>query len=54
MKSTFPGFVKSIGDAAASAANAVSKAAENSLAAARISAEKAGNSALEFGKHVAH
>jgi len=50
MKSTFAGFMKSVGDAVASAADGASTVVDASFAAARNSAEKAGHAALEIGK----
>jgi hypothetical protein len=50
MKSTFSAFVKSIGDAVASAAGAASMAVETSLAAAGAPTEKARHSGPECGK----
>jgi len=50
LKSTLSGFVKIVGGAVASAADAASNAAGTTFAAAKNSAEKAGHSAIEFGK----
>ena len=49
MKTTFSGFVQSMGDAVASASDAATTAVSASLTTAKNSAEKAGHSALEFG-----
>lgn len=50
MKNTFAGKVRGIGDSVASAAGAASNAAAASYAAVKGSADKVGQSALEFGK----
>lgn len=50
MKSTFSNFVKSAGGAIASAADVASTVIDTSLSAAKKSVEKAGDSAVAFGK----
>lgn len=50
MKSTLSGLVKDVGDAFTTAADVTSTVVDKSLAAVKESAEKAGQSALEFRK----
>jgi hypothetical protein len=49
MRTTFPGFVQSVGDAVASATDAATTAVSASLTAAKNSVEKVGHSALDSG-----
>jgi len=49
MKTTFPGFVQSVGDAVALATDTATTVVSASLTTTKNSAEKVGNSAREFG-----